>query len=807
MDQGRQASLRSKSRISGKTARGKGARSTAPGTRSRRSGTSWFFGGGPHLDIAGELAFALSVAAIAYALLAGLRTLTDFDLGWQLATGRWVAQHHQIPSTDVFSYTAQGQPWIYPVGSGLVFYAAFLLGNYALLSWLGAAACAGTVVLLVWRRSAITAGLAILAIPLIAIRIRPRADMFTVVLFAAFLALLWRQHESGRARLWLLPILMIAWVNLHLGFMAGLALLGGYVMVEALEMVWPKCRQAAAARLRRSWPWLLASFGATFLNPWGWGIWRALVQQEGAMAAHSQWITEWVSVPVDWNLMATGFSVRNTGGAFYLLLLIAAVAVPVAVLRRQLGAAVLLMGAALLAIRHVRFEALFSIVMVVAAGAVFTSALEAGWAKIKHARSGLVFWSKGLALAAAVLVAALACIRGSGLVTDRSYLGATDLGSFGSGLSWWFPERAAAFLERENIPGQIFNTYNEGGYIVWRLGPKYLDYIDGRAIPFGPGLFERNIELMATPPESPEWRREAERYDINAIIVPLGRYYGLPFPVLQEFCAGDAWRPVYLDEVSAVFVRRRPENASLIARLQIDCAAAPLPAVIPEGNDSAAFNHWANAAAVLLALGRTSEAFVATSRALAIFPDSAFIHYLRGNLEEAGDFGDAQEEYLQSVALEPNGATWSTLAAVYRREGRLSEEIGAWEHAAELLPRPGSALLSLGFANLDAHHPQKALEAFDRARASVQEQSGVGNDSAFNAKLAHGRAIAWGALGDTKRAVSLEEEAVRLNPESFDEWVELANLYESEGRAEDAQQARARASAVAKGQNPASPQH
>src|SRR5208282_639886 len=112
----------------------------------------------------------LSLAALAYACLAGLYTLTDFDLGWQLATGRWVAQHHQIPSIDVFSYTAQGQPWIYPVGSGLLFYALYLLGNYTLLSWLGAAACAGTVALLVWRRPAITAGLAILATPLIAIR-------------------------------------------------------------------------------------------------------------------------------------------------------------------------------------------------------------------------------------------------------------------------------------------------------------------------------------------------------------------------------------------------------------------------------------------------------------------------------------------------------------------------------------------------------------------------------------------------------------------------------------------------------------
>ena len=45
----------------------------------------------------------LAAAVLLYALLAGLRTVTDYDLFWQLATGRWIAQHHQVFSTDVFS--------------------------------------------------------------------------------------------------------------------------------------------------------------------------------------------------------------------------------------------------------------------------------------------------------------------------------------------------------------------------------------------------------------------------------------------------------------------------------------------------------------------------------------------------------------------------------------------------------------------------------------------------------------------------------------------------------------------------------
>jgi hypothetical protein len=200
-------------------------------------------------------------------------------------------------------------------------------------------------------------------------------------------------------------------------------------------------------------------------------------------------------------------SLRNPGGAFHLMLLIAAATAALALLRRRLGAAVLLSGAAVLAFRHIRFEALVASLVVVVAGSVLTSARAALPEKIKHAKLGSIPCSVGLAIGIGFLAAALAGLRSVDLVTDRSYLASTDLGTFGTGLSWWFPERAAALVERENLPGQIFNSYNEGGYLTWRLGPKYPDYVDGRALPFGAKLVGRNSELMATPPASPEWQQ------------------------------------------------------------------------------------------------------------------------------------------------------------------------------------------------------------------------------------------------------------------------------------------------------------
>jgi hypothetical protein len=167
--------------------------------------------------------------ALAYALLAGLHTVSETDLGWQMSTGRYIVQHRQIPSTTLFNYTVPNSTWIYPPFSGVIFYLLYLVGGYVALSLLNALACAAAIALAVWGGGRVTAALAILAVPAIAFRTVPRADLFTTVLFAAVLVLLIRHYEGQRVRLWLLPVLMLLWVNLHPGFIAGLALVGAYV--------------------------------------------------------------------------------------------------------------------------------------------------------------------------------------------------------------------------------------------------------------------------------------------------------------------------------------------------------------------------------------------------------------------------------------------------------------------------------------------------------------------------------------------------------------------------------------------------
>jgi tetratricopeptide (TPR) repeat protein len=740
----------------------------------------------------------VTLVVLAYALLAGLRTVTDWDLGWQMATARWIVQHHQLPSTDVLSYTAAGRPWKYPVGSGLIFYCIYLAGNYALLSIVGAVACVSTVGLLLRRGSLATAALAMLAIPRIAIRSTPRAEIFSIVLFAAFLTLLWQHYETGRARLWLLPVMMVAWVNLHLGMTAGLGLLAGYVLLECLEMAWVARRRNATDRLRRAWPWLLATIGAVLINPWGWGVFATSLRFMAPVASNARvMIAEWGPVKLDWITVVSGLSLR-TPNSTVMLLLAASIAVPVALIRRQLGAALWLCCAVFLGVRHERLLVFFAMVVVVVGGSVLTSALAA----LRRTLGDEKLYSIVTGGACCVMVL-LACVWSADLVADRTYLRRNDIASFGTGLGWWFPQSAAAFIEREKLPGQIFNTYNEGGYIAWSLGPGYKDYVDGRGDPFGAELIAHSSTLVQTPPDSPEWQREAERYGINAIIVPLGRYSAVDeFPLLRQFCDSATWRPVYLDETSAVFLRHGATNDAtaadrLIARLQINCDTAPIPAVPPTGNDSRAFNQWANAASVLRALGRAPEALAATTKAVEIFPDCAFLRFTRADLfEKLADFKNAEAEFLISASLLPDAANWTRLAKLYERERRLPEAIAAWKRSAELAPNNASiALLNLGFDSLRVGQPRQALDAFRDSQTSFQKENQDGPEAhkPYYANLSHGQAAAYEALGDVNRAIAFEEATVRLTPERREDWLELAKLYDLSRRPQDAERARMRA--------------
>ncbi len=737
----------------------------------------------------------LIAIALVYALLAGLRTVSETDLGWQMATGRYIVQHHEIPSTALYTYTVPGARWVYPPLSGVIFYLCFLIGSYAALSWLSAIACAGTVALLTWRGSAATAALAIVAVPAIAFRTSPRADLFTSVLFAAVLVLLWRHHEGERVRLWMLPALMLAWVNLHLGFVAGLALMGAYLAMEGSAAIFVEQRAGAILRTKKALPWIAASAVVTVVNPWGIGIYRSLALQNAAAQPSADFIGEWSGMHFNALALKQFLSPRDPASADWWIFVLAVFLLVLCRFQRKIGAAILLTGGMVEAIRHVRFEAIFAILVAVIGGTLLSELSEFPLFKSKTRVIGI-------AVAAAVLI--LVAVRSRDLVTQQRYVDGGEIELFGAGESWWFPEKAMEFLEGEKLPGNLFHSYNLGGYLNWRVGEAYPEFADGRYIPFGRDIFLQQRALQAAMPDSREWEQSAAKWNINTVVFSLSRYWGLNSYPLSEFCRNTSWKPVFVDDVSILFVRNRPENAKWIEKFGVNCEKATLPEpVAAKGNSWRAraerFNFLLNSASVYYILSRDAEAYAALQQAETLFPDNESLHLTKAQLLQAnGRMAEAEQEYLRGVKKRPSDAGWFALAALYNSEKRYGDAERCVREAIEYSLVLHERLRSLGLVEISMGKPKDALAEFDRADEKSPFRGDVSSEEgrSFNARLATSRAKALRAMNDLPGAIVQQERATQLTPENAAAWDILGELAQAQGDAAKAQAARGRAEAL-----------
>lgn len=183
-----------------------------------------------------RLARLASLSALPLALEVALKSMGEpirsEDLWWHLGMGRAIAVAHAVPRSDAFSYTRFGSPYFdQPWLAQLCMYALHASGGLAGLLACDFAIMLGAEALAVWaamRRGAsfALACLVQLALAPVAWRgwaMRPQA--FAVPIFAAFVYVLAAYRNGARAPLWLLPLLMLAWANLHGSFPLGLALI------------------------------------------------------------------------------------------------------------------------------------------------------------------------------------------------------------------------------------------------------------------------------------------------------------------------------------------------------------------------------------------------------------------------------------------------------------------------------------------------------------------------------------------------------------------------------------------------------
>ncbi|SNS95684.1 hypothetical protein SAMN05421770_103220 [Granulicella rosea] len=443
--------------------------------------------------------------------------VSDPDIWWHLRTGEWILQHHAIPRTDPFTSDVAGQPWqAYSWLFELLIYRLYTaFGMPGIVAYSGGMVLAITAALhhLVRRRQrdfSLVIVMTWLATFALGHLFTPRPWMFTILFFVLEVDILLHVRRTGRQRelLWL-PAIFCLWANTHIQFIDGLLVLGLAFTVAAYEE-WRKESKGAL--------WmgaaLAASLAATCVNPYGWHIYQVaydLASQPGVLNK----IDELKAIPF-----------RQLADFATLFLALGAAAALARAKRLPLFETGLFLFAAVISFRSQRDVW----VMATVAIAILAAAVPGS----EKAKDRLPAFAPTLAAVAASLL----------LLIGFKAMRITDA-SLSPQLAAAMPVRALEDIQRKGFTGRLYNNFDWGGYLIWKL--RMPVSIDGRAALHGDQRIDRSI---ATWSAQPDWATDPQLAGAGLVVAPVTA------PLTQLLRNDQRFQLTYEDRLAAVFVSR-----------------------------------------------------------------------------------------------------------------------------------------------------------------------------------------------------------------------------------------------------------
>lgn len=440
-----------------------------------------------------------------------VRPALDPDLGWHLRTGESIAQTHAVPHQDSFSSTKAGAPWIaHEWLSEVVMYELTRVGGTAALVLFFALLVAAAFGIVYTRCESrpYAAGVLVLWAAVVTIPAwGARPQMFTMLLASAFLWLLDRYKSTDNPHwLWLLPLLMAPWVNLHAGFAIGIALILLYASGDWLggnrKRIVPLLMSAAACGL------------VIPLNPNGFRLYTYPFQTVNSSSIVG-YIQEWASPDFHRQI-------------YRLFLLFVVVGIVVLARSRQRLTAVeaipllATLAAALGSARHIPFFVFIAVpILSLRIPEVASSEIRGPVRSSAHA-------------AIAVLALFAAGLHATKVIRDELRAELKE-----------FPVAATEFLRQHSLPGPVYNNYDWGGYLVAHA-PEYRVFVDGRSDLYGDALLTEAVRAYEA---RPGWNSILERHSVRTVLV------GADVPLATVLRESNDWRNVFEDPQTAVFTR------------------------------------------------------------------------------------------------------------------------------------------------------------------------------------------------------------------------------------------------------------
>jgi hypothetical protein len=448
--------------------------------------------------------------------------IVDTDLWWHLRNGAYTLSHGRLPSTDAYSFTAAGSPWIdHSWLSELLYFTAyrgFKLQGVFIIFTLATAAFLVSLFCLCRRRNEdpLAAGVSAIWGGLLAmVGFTPRAQNFGWLCFLAVFAILLRFRDEKRAPLWLLPILFCFWINLHGSWPIGLVVFGIVIGAGLIHGdVGPlKASPWKRWELRR----LLVTFGcsmaALFINPLSYRL--VLYPFDLVFKQNLNVLIggEWASV-----------NFNDSRGLFVMITLSAVLAFALWARRPwRIDDVVLVCFALFCGLTHIR--------LLVITGVVLPAVLVPHFGRISTYNPAIE-----RRLLNAVIMAIVAAMIVLGFPAEQE---------LDAQINQYFPAGAANYLKAHPVEGHMFNQYEWGGYLEWVL-PHAATFIDTRT-----EIFEYKGVLKDYVAISTFDRTEElfDQYDISYVIYPGGT------PLSYFLSKSPRWRCLYEDNLAVVYGR------------------------------------------------------------------------------------------------------------------------------------------------------------------------------------------------------------------------------------------------------------
>jgi len=662
-------------------------------------------------------------------VLLGFFQVSSLDTWFHLKEGELYVTTWSFPVQDPFAFTTAGRDWIkYSWLADVVFYVVYAAAGFSGLVLVRL----GILVVIAWLLYRIVRGcglnpvaaILLVFVASLALRFRLfiRPELFTFLLLLGTLAVLLRLSASSPWLAYALLPVFVLWVNTHGSYVFGIGLPALVLLANVLPMAW--CvpgwgRLRLDPARRRHLALTVAALPiAGFLNPQGIGLLLFPFRQNRMirLTAFPEWMEAWRYPGVDpvwWEpVVILGVVLLAFGAVAWLLLAWERRLDPVG-----LGV-VLSMGAyAVFRNRAIPYFVLAALPFLALAIARLAEHLPT---KLPAQASRRI---TQLGVLACLLLLTLS-------IVDQAFLTRRFPPGFGVA-GHVFPEQAAAFMERQRLDGRVFNSYQFGGYLMWRRWPANQVFIDGRydAILFDEGLLEEYAEAHHVPAALD---RLAEKHAFEILILDAE-----PASRMEHIQNNPTWARVYWDPVAEVYVRRGRRFTGLVEAREYRLTRATTDLAYLEGYraDPAA---WAQAMAELqravednpenvlawqglaqeygaagpAALGKRLDAL---TRALALLRDNPATGRLHAERAEALlELGRPAEA--DAAAREALRADGSLLLPHWVLAG-VAEGRGAWQDAREQL----RTLL----ARLDGSHPMRAAvrERLVAAEKQLQAQS------------------------------------------------------------------------------------